>query len=81
MVSDNRNLMVFNNVCLVVCMRLLVDKMTCVWMVFNNGMLFHVRRMVLFYDFMLDDMNRLNMAFLNHSVGSVFIMVMLSDRC
>ena len=80
MVSD-WYLMMLNNVGFMVCMGLLVNIMRlCVWMMFNNGMLFHVR-VLLDNSLVLDDMNRLDMTFLNHSIGSVFIMVMLSDRC
>ena len=79
MVSD-RNRMMFNDVSLMVCLRLLVHIMFWVWMVFNYGMLFHVR-VLLDDDVVLDNMNWLNMTILNHSVRSMFIVVMLSNRC
>ena len=80
MVSDG-DFMMFNNVGLMVCLGLLVNIMRMrVWMMFNHSMLFHVR-VLLDNNIVLDDMNGLNMTFLNHSIGSVFIMVMLGDRC
>ena len=80
MVSD-WYLMMLYNMGLMVSMGLLVNIMRlCVWMMFHNGVLFHVR-VLLDNSLMLDDMNGLDMTFLNHSIGSVFIVVMLSDRC
>lgn len=79
MVSD-RNRMMFNNVSLMVCLGLLVHIMFWVWMVFNYGVLFHVR-VLLDDDIVLDNMDWLNMTILNHSIRSMFIVVMLSNRC
>ena len=73
--------MMFNDVGLMVCMGLLVNIMfSSVWMVFNYSMLFHVR-VLLDNNIVLVDMNGFNMTILNHSIWSVFIVVMLSDRC
>ena len=73
--------MMFNNVSLMVCMGLFVYIMfSNVWMVFNHRMLFHVR-VLLDNNIVLVDMNGFNMTILNHSIGSVYIVVMLSDRC
>ena len=73
--------MMFNDVGLLVCMGLLVNIMfSNVWMVFNYSMLFNVR-VLLDNNIVLVDMNGFNMPILNHSIGSVFIVVMLSDRC
>ena len=73
--------MMFNNVSLMICMGLFVNIMfSNVWMVFNHSMLFHVR-VLLDNNIVLVDMNGFNMTILNHSIGSVHIVVMLSDRC
>ena len=73
--------MMFNDVGLLVCMGLLVNIMfSNVWMVFDYSMLFYVG-MLLDNNIVLVDMNGFNMTILNHSIGSVFIVVMLSDRC
>ena len=77
--------MMFYNMGFMVCMGLLVNIMfSNVGMVFDYSMLFNVLfnvRVLLDNNIVLVDMNGFNMPILNHSIGSVFIVVMLSDRC
>ena len=77
--------MMFYNMGFMVCMGLLVNIMfSNVGMVFDYCMLFNVLfnvRVLLDNNIVLVDMNGFNMPILNHSIGSVFIVVMLSDRC